>query len=76
MQFTSEGLNTIYNISCDNDDSTGLLNVTNFVTNFSEIPSANAIHDLRNGPKPFDTNMGILFSIPYRRVPRRSMQLF
>ena len=76
IQFTNEGLNTIYSISCDYDESNGFLNISNFVTNFAEIPSANTIHDLRNGPKPFDTTMGILFNIPYRRVPRRSMQLF
>ena len=76
MQSTTEGLNTIYSITCDHDEPTGFLNITNFITNFAEIPSANTIHDTRNGPKPFDTTMGILFNIPYRRVPRRSMQLF
>jgi hypothetical protein len=74
MQNTKEGLNTIYSITCDHDESSGFLNVTNFITNFAEIPTANTIHDLRNGPKPFDTTMGILFNIPYRRVARRPMQ--
>ena len=76
IQYTTEGLNTIYNISTSFDEENMFLNVNNFVTNFAEVPSARSTYDLRNGPKPFDIKIGPIFNAPVRSGRRSSMQMF
>ena len=71
MQLTPEGINSIYNISTSYDETTGFLNVNNFITNYAEVPTARSVHDLRSGPAPFDTKVGIFFKAPYGRTARR-----
>jgi hypothetical protein len=71
LQYTNEGLNTIYNISTTFDEENMFLNINNFVTNYAEIPSAKSTYDLRNGPKPFDIKIGPLFNAPYNRIARK-----
>ena len=76
IQYTNEGLNTIYNISTSFDEDTMFLNINNFVTNFAEVPTARSTYDLRNGPKPFDIKIGPMFNAPVRNGRRSSMQMF
>ena len=50
---TQEGINTIYQIETNYDESSGFVNVTNFITNRPENSSKTFAYDLRNGKQIF-----------------------
>jgi N-terminal region of glycosyl transferase group 7/N-terminal domain of galactosyltransferase len=50
---TTEGINTIYNIQSNYDESTGFVNVTWFDTPREEDKSQTFAYDMRNGNMPF-----------------------
>ena len=73
LQYTKEGLNTIYNINTTFDEENMFLNIKHFITNYNEDPTARNVYDTRNGPKPFDTKIGPLFDTPFKRNANRSL---
>ena len=50
---TPEGINTIYQLATNYEESTGFVNVTNFITNRQENSSNTMVYDIRNGPRIF-----------------------
>ena len=50
---TTEGIDTIYNISSQYDESTGFVNVSDFTTNRTANDQQTFAYDLRNGSIPF-----------------------
>jgi len=50
----NEGLNNLSNTQYSFDTSTEFLNVNAFSTGIDENPGLSKVHDIRNGPRPFD----------------------
>jgi hypothetical protein len=62
LQNTKEGIYSIHNLQYTIDDDSGFVNVKWF--NTGSMPSINQyrLHDLRNGPKPYDTKFGLMYN--------------
>ena len=65
-----DGLNTLSNVLYKYDDNTGFLNIGAFLTPIQENPELNKVHDMREGPTPFQrtpqqrrgrARMGLMF---------------
>jgi regulator of replication initiation timing len=59
---TKEGIYSIANLKYTIDESSGFVNVSNFSTEYNPDLTKYKMHDLRNGPIPFDTKVGLMYS--------------
>lgn len=58
---TKEGIYSITNLKYTIDESSGFVNVSNFSTEYNPDITKYKMHDLRNGPVPFDTKVGLMY---------------
>jgi hypothetical protein len=71
MSETIEGFSSIRDLTCEVDETTGFIRVSQFFTAVPENAATNTVHDLRNGGKPFQT--AFMQKMGRRRNPRMSM---
>ena len=70
---TNEGIFSIRDLLYNIDEPTGFVNVTYFIT--EHLPNINRykLHDLKNGPMPYDTKVGLMYN--NRRIQKK-MSMF
>jgi hypothetical protein len=59
---TKEGINSISNLTYKIDETTGFVNITHFLTEYHPNPRLYKLHDLKNGPAPYDTKFGLMYN--------------
>jgi hypothetical protein len=73
LRNTSEGIYSIHNLDYTIDTESGFVNVKWFNTEYNPNINQYRLHDLREGPKPYDTKFGMMYN--NRRVRGGRMRM-
>ena len=73
MRNTVEGIYSIQNLDYSIDNESGFVNVKWFNTEYTPNVNAYRLHDLRNGPMPYDTKFGLMYN--NRRIRGGQMRM-
>lgn len=68
-----EGIYSIQNLDYSIDDESGFVNVKWFITEYNPAVNKYRLHDLREGPIPYDTKFGLMYN--NRRVRGGRMRM-
>lgn len=73
LRNTREGIYSIQNLDYTIDDESGFVNVKWFNTEYNPNVNTYRLHDLRQGPMPYDTKFGLMYN--NRRIRRGQMRM-
>ena len=62
LKNTPEGIYSISNLSYIVDEESGFVNVSSFSTEYNPNINKYRLHDLKNGPIPYDTKFGLMYN--------------
>ena len=73
LRNTVEGIYSIQNLDYSIDTENGFVNVRWFTTGVIPVINEYRLHDLRNGPRPYDTKFGLMYN--NRRLRKKGMYM-
>ena len=59
---TKEGINSISDLTYEIDQTIGFVNISHFSTEYYPNVQKYKLHDLKNGPVPYDTKFGLMYN--------------
>jgi hypothetical protein len=71
LKKTTEGIRSIYDLEYNINSESGFVDIVKFSTGQTPDYSKYSIHDLNNGPAPFDTKFGLMYNNRTRRNTAR-----